>query len=165
MSLSQDFKYSSAHARRSAPRAAHHSPGGSARACLYCLPARLTSRHTGEAVHARRHVRTRLARRRHQQQPVPRPDVPDVRVFYSSARRRQPESFRKPPRGVHALGGGESAMPFGAAHAESLSARWGSRGRASKSAGTVHKQAHWRVRTGTPACPHTRLTPKAPALT
>ena len=70
--------------------------GGSARACLYCLPARHTSRHTGEAVHARRHARTRFARRRHRHRPVPGPGVHGLRVFVlpqRSARQRQHNAY------------------------------------------------------------------------
>ena len=66
-------------------------------------------------------------------------------------------------RGGARSGGGRSAMPFGPEHAAYLTARGGARGRASKSAGPVHKRAHWRVCTRTPARLHTHLALKTPA--
>ena len=45
-------------------------------------------------------------------------------------------------------------------HAALFDRQGGARGRASKSAGPVHKQAHWRVRTRTAARLHTPLAPK-----
>ena len=66
-------------------------------------------------------------------------------------------------RGGARSGGGRSAMPFGIERAAFLTARGGARGRASKSAGPVHKRAHWRVCTRTPARLHTHLALKTPA--
>ena len=60
------------------------------------LPARCTSRYTDASVHARRHARSRLARRRHRHRPVTGPGVHDLRVFVlpqHSARQRRRNAF------------------------------------------------------------------------
>ena len=128
----------------------------------------LQGRHPGASAPARLHIRTRLASRKGIDSNLFHGLMFLICVYLFFRNIAQGSGNLKHSisrRGVRALGGGEAAMPFGAAHAAYLSARGGARGRASLPTGTEHKHAHWRVRTRAPARPATPRTQKIATTT